>query len=89
VCFNESRIASQGKSRYLHGPGESVRQETTGRKEVNRGKKETRLVKGAPELERSERGAKAIASQFEGLTGKEDSYSILVPLICLKMTEPI
>jgi hypothetical protein len=30
-------------------------------KEVNKGKKETRLLNGAPELGRSERGAEAIA----------------------------
>lgn len=38
-----------------------LREAAARRKEVNRGKKETRLVNGAPELGRSERVARAIA----------------------------
>lgn len=38
-----------------------LREAAARRKEVNRGKKETGLVNGAPELGRSERGAGAIA----------------------------
>jgi len=38
-----------------------LREAAVRRKEVNRGKKETRLVNAAPEPGRSERGAEAIA----------------------------
>jgi transposase InsO family protein len=38
-----------------------LREAAARRKEVNKGKKKTRLVNGAPELGRSERGAEAIA----------------------------
>jgi hypothetical protein len=38
-----------------------LREAAARRKEVNRGKKETRLVNAAPELGRSERGTEAIA----------------------------
>jgi hypothetical protein len=38
-----------------------LREAAARRKEVNRSRKEVRLVNGAPEVERSERGAEAIA----------------------------
>ena len=46
------------------------------RKEMNRGKKEIRLVNGATELGRSERGAEAIA-EARDLTKIEEGCSIL------------
>ena len=45
----------------LAGRETKLREAAARRKEVNRGKKETRLVNGVPELGRSERGAGAIA----------------------------
>ncbi len=48
-----------------------LREAATRLKEVNRGKKETRPVNGAPELGRSERGAEATAEARTALVQKD------------------